>query len=490
MAEVLLIKAWAPGVDDRAMVPPIGVMQLAGILRQAGHQVRLLHVGPIAVSREKILNAVADKRPDVIGISAITTEFLVYREIAGLLNESFPGIPVMAGGPLASSNPPAALGVPGVSVIAVGEADVTILELVDALAAGRDPAGLPGTAVLRNNIVVRGPNREPLTPAELDALPLPAWDLLDLDEHFRRRGMASVGIRPYMQVMTSRGCPYQCAYCHGLMGRRYRARSPESVVNELRALREYFDIHEFEIVDDCFNLDRPRMHAILQGLIDFKDPLLRLQFPGGLRSDILEKEDILMLRRAGTNFISFAIETASPRLQKMVRKNLNIERALESISTAADAGIFCNGFFMLGFPTETAEECRATIDLACSTRLHEALFFKVNPFRGTEMFDMAVQMSGLDPAAIPLEEMDYFNVRHNLSAMPDAEFERLWTGAYRRFYFNPSRIIRIILRHPRKLQLLMYLPQVVRKTVKSLLGGHMRMPGASKAGRNSGDKEN
>ncbi len=470
MADVLLIKAWAPGVDDRAMIPPLGVMGLAAVLREAGHSVRVLHVGTVQVSRDVILGAVRNRRPDVIGLSAITPEYRVFCEIAGLLNAGFPDIPVMAGGPLASSNPLTTLKVPGIRVIAIGEGERTILELTDALASGRSPGGIAGTAVLRGDAVVEGPAREPLSPAEFDALPLPAWDLIDLDEHFRHRSMASVGVRRYMQVMTSRGCPYHCVYCHGLMGRRFRGRSAQSVLNELRTLREQFDIHEFEIVDDCFNLDRERMHAILAGIAAFKDPLLRLQFPSGLRADLLQPEDIVMFRQAGTDFISFAIETASPRLQKMIKKNLNIDRVLNAISMADRAGIFCNGFFMLGFPTETLDECRATIDLAARTDLHEALFFKVNPFRGTEMFDMAVESSGIDVGAIPLEDMDYFNVRHNVSDIPDREFERLFASAYRKFYFNPRRILRILARHPRKMQLLMYGPQVIRKTVASLLG--------------------
>lgn len=474
MASVLIIKCWNPVSTDRSMIPPLGAMYLASILRQAGHEVRILHVGKVASSRGDILAALTGNKPDVIGISAVVHEYTVFRDIVELLQQTTPEVPIMAGGPLTWSNPLAALQTAGVRVIAIGEADRTIVELVDALVAGGDLAAIPGAAVLRDGELVRGPVRELLSPAELDALPMPAWDLMDLDEHFKYRGMASVGMRRYMQVVTSRGCPYHCVYCHGMMGRGYRPRSPESVLEELRILREEYDIHEFEVVDDCFNLDRDRMHRILKGLIDFNDPALRLQFPSGLRSDLLTAEDIDLLRRAGTNFVSFAIETASPRLQKMIKKNLNIPRALQSISMASKAGIFCNGFFMLGFPTETAEECQSTIDLAVSTDLHEALFFAVSPFKGTEMFDMALQHSGCDASAIALDNLDFFNVGRNLSAMTDLQFERMFTGAYKKFYFSPRRAMRIFLRHPRKWQLLMYGPQILNKSIASLIRRHDR----------------
>lgn len=469
MAEVLLIKCWAPTKTHLSMVPPLGLMYLASFLRELGHSVRLTRWNDVQEATARIHALIRERKPDVIGISAIVPECGTLRELMPKLQEIAPGVPVMVGGHLASANPLTTLRIPGVSVIALREGERTAAELVEALASGRDPEGIPGSAVLRDDKVVLAPERENLSTAELDELPFPAWDLLDFKELFSHRSMASVGIRPYMQVITSRGCPYRCIYCHATMGRIYRPRSPEKVIEEIRILREQYDIHEFEIVDDCFNLDRERMHRILDGLVAFGDPKLRLQFPNGLRSDLLTREDVLLLKKAGTNFISFAVETASPRLQKYVRKNLDIDKAVNAISMAAGAGIFCNGFFMLGFPTETAQEAKATIRLAVSTRLHEAMFFKVNPFRGTELFDRAVEEAHCNVDGIDLNDLDFFTVSNNISQMSDEEFEKIYTSAYRRFYLNPVRIARILWHHPRRSQLFMYMLQVVYKTGTALL---------------------
>jgi len=480
MADVLLIKCWIQGHMETAKVPPLGVMSLAAVLREVGHTVRILHVG--VKDKDTIIDAINARRPDVIGLSAVVFEYPEFRKLAEFMSSSCPEIPLMAGGPLAWSNPVTTLRTPGVRVIGIGEGDRTVVDLVDALTTGKDLSLVPGAAVLREDQLVHGPARPALTSAELDELPLPAWDLLNLEEHFKYRGMASVGRRRYMQIQTSRGCPYNCVYCHGLMGRRFRPRSPASVLKEILTLREKYDIHEFEIVDDCFNLDRARMHEILQGLINFGDPALRLQFPNGVRADLLEEEDILILRRAGTNFMSFAFETASPRLQKLIHKNLDIGRALAAVNIADKAGIFCNGFFMLGFPTETAEECRSTIDLACSTRLHEALFFEVSPFRGTALFDMAVQESNVDVSEIPIDEIDFFRAGHNLSKMSDRVFGRLFATAYARFYLNPCRIIRLLARYPRPLQMMLRAPRLVIGTFK-LMCRNAHAKNAVKKGR-------
>jgi len=227
-----------------------------------------------------------------------------------------------------------------------------------------------------------------------------------------------------------------------MMGRQYRYRSPESVIEEIRVLREQYDIHEFEIVDDCFNLNRPRMHAILQGLIDFNDPLLRLQFPNGLRSDLLEEQDIVMLRRAGTNFISFAIETASTRLQKLIHKNLGIDKAIRAITLANKAGIFCNGFFMLGFPTETEEEALGTIEYAKRSALCGATFFQVVYYPGTKLYELAQSMGFFKDERNEVNR-DYVQVSDGPYCFSAERMIELKKKAIAEFAFTKERIMRV-----------------------------------------------
>lgn len=472
MAEILLVKCWMRSKTHLSMVPPLGIMYLASTLRQAGHNVRIFRWLDDPAYRKKLDALLHDTKPDIIGVSAIVPEFGAVRTLLAHLQKTDPSIPVIVGGHLASANPVTTLNVPGVRAICFGEGEKTTLELVDAIMEGRtDLENIAGVGVLKDKNLIRGPARTPLTPGELDELPFPAWDLIDLDELFSYRSMASVGRRRYMQVATSRGCPYRCVYCHGTMGRVFRTRTPQRVLEEIRILREQYDIHEFEITDDCFNLQRERMHTILEGLIAFNDPKLRLQFPNGLRSDLLNQEDIDLLRKAGTDFIAFAIETATPRLQKYIKKNLDITKAVHAIDMASRAGIFCNGFFMLGFPTETRQEAQATVDLAVSTSLHEALFFKVNPFKGTELFEMVANASSDnedghnrgDALAQELDDLDYFSVTNNISDMTDSEFSAIYTQAYRRFYLDPVRVVRTFFRHPRKSQIVMYGIQVAYK---------------------------
>jgi radical SAM superfamily enzyme YgiQ (UPF0313 family) len=212
-------------------------------------------------------------------------------------------------------------------------------------------------------------------------------------------------------------------------------------------LRFQHGFKEFEIVDDCFNLDRERMYAIFKGIRD-KLGKTKLHFPNGVRADMLEPEDMPLFKQAGTVSVVFAIETSSPRLQKMIHKNLNIEKATRAINASVEAGIYSSGYFMLGFPTETYEEASDTIDFAARSILHRAFFFNPIPFAGTELAEMAVDFIKNKNDIFNPRGINYYNSTLNISAMSDRELKKIFRQAYRRFYLNVKRMLKLIIRHP------------------------------------------
>ncbi|MBN1363399.1 MAG: radical SAM protein, partial [Syntrophaceae bacterium] len=289
-----------------------------------------------------------------------------------------------------------------------------------------------------------------LTEDELNVLPFPAWELLDNQLYAGMRSMPGVGCRPYMSIVTSRGCPYRCAYCHQTMGKTFRKRSAESVLTEMEELHFKHGFKEFEILDDCFNLDRQRTHEILTGIRDrIKDA--RLHFPNALRSDMLEPEDMTLFKEAGTVSAHYAIETASPRLQKMIHKNLNIKKASLAIDASVKTGIYSTGYFMIGFPSETYKEASATVNFAVKSNLHRALFFNPKPFAGTQLAKMAEDyLKNKNDLSDP-QKSNYHKDTVNISAMSDNELQEIFQNVYRRFYMNPQRIWRLmllIIKHP------------------------------------------
>ncbi|PKN10383.1 MAG: hypothetical protein CVU72_01355, partial [Deltaproteobacteria bacterium HGW-Deltaproteobacteria-7] len=147
----------------------------------------------------------------------------------------------------------------------------------------------------------------------------------------------------------------------------------------------------------------------------------------------------------------FAIETSSPRLQKLIRKNLNLEKASQVIKAAVEAGIYSTGYFMIGFPTETYEEACATVKFAVTSSLHRALFFNPKPFAGTELAKMVNDNLPDKNDFFDPQKSNYCRDSINISGMPDKELQMIFRNVYMRFYLNPKRILRIMilmLRHP------------------------------------------
>jgi radical SAM superfamily enzyme YgiQ (UPF0313 family) len=297
---------------------------------------------------------------------------------------------------------------------------------------------------------VRNAPRAPIE--DLDALPFPAWDLLDLRAYFSGIRFQMIYERPeYMLLFTSRGCSWKCTFCHDIFGKTFRARSPENVLAEITLLREKYGIREMLVVDDTFNLQRDRAKEILRGIIDRKLDV-RLNFPCGIRGDIVDGETLALMKRSGVYRLHYAIESGSPRLQKRMKKFAKLDKLKEIIAETDDREILTQGFFLFGFPTETWEEMEETVDYALSTRLHTAQFMVVKAFPGTGLWHEAKSL-GI-PVEYDTADYAYVKSRRPLNGVPEAAMEAFVRRAYRRFYFNPGRMTRTIRLHPKKMQLL------------------------------------
>ncbi len=443
MSRILLIKPrFFVTHYHQTATQPMGLMYIAAMLKKAGHEPKIHDCILDYKSLQVLRNSIKNWQPDFIGISIIITELEQTKKIMELIRDILPDIPVIFGGPWPSSNPEESIKKFGADFVVIGEGELVFPELIEAVNKGLPTESIPGTASLIQGKVKINP-KEQLSEDQLNSLPFPAWELLDHSLYKGAVSFASVGYRRYMSIITSRGCPYKCIYCHQTMGKVFRKRSAQSVLDEIEELYFRHGFKDFEIVDDCFNLDRDRMNTILTGIRDkIKDA--RLHFPNALRSDLLEPEDLPLFRQAGTISAAFAIETSSTRLQKLIHKNLNVEKASRAIDAAVMSGIYSIGYFMMGFPTESYEEASATAEFAARSSLHRALFFNPSPYAGTELANMAANFRKDKIDTIESCSTNYLTTTLNISAMSDSELKKVHQNAYRRFYLNPRRILRLI----------------------------------------------
>lgn len=447
MARVLLIKCHEYDLDPYAVSHPLGLMYLSAWLkREGGHEVRVLDTRLRLLDADAVAAEARAFAPDVIGLSALLIEARCFHNYAAALRAALPGAAMIAGGPYPSSSPERLLGDASVDGAVIGEGEIPLQQFVDSAAADRAWHGIPGLAVRENGGVRVNPQRDYVV--DLDAMPFPDWDAADLPAYALKPRFSNRKPGPYMPVFTSRSCPWNCIYCHKIFGKRFRARGPESVLEELKTIHGRYGITDFEIFDDCFNFNRDRAEQICDQIIE-SGMKIRLSFPNGVRTDLLDEALIKKLKRAGTISMAVALETSSPRLQKLIRKNLDLDRARHAIALAARAGIFCHGFFMLGFPTETPDEMRATIRFACKSKLHSASFFVVTPQPGTELFRIIHNADDFGINDNP-NKSGYFAHEEQNTDIPAEVFEKIYKSTFFKFYVNPFRVVRILIRVPEK----------------------------------------
>lgn len=469
--KILLVKGAHITSTDVSIIPPLGLLSVAATLRAARpgrDEIRLLdlRVRPESEYRK----ALTHWAPDVVGISTLTAEAGRAHALSALAALHAPTATVVWGGPHPTAYVEECLRDPNVDVLVLHEGEETFPALLAAIERGDRLDNIAGLAFRREGQPVQTAKRPIIE--DLDSLPLPAWDLVDFRLYERVKSMSLVGPRRVAPIMTSRACPYRCTYCHNMFGKKLQRRSADSVLEELTLLRNDYGVRHIEIIDDIFNADRRRCREILER-IAASGLDLRLSFPNGLRGDIIHDDDFDLYERAGTEFVSLAVESASPRIQREIRKNIRIPRIEAAIRGFTDRGIFTNCYYMLGFPGETRDDMLRTIDFAVRQPSHTAMFFVVNPFKGTELGEAYAADIPADPALHSYHEAAV----GSLAEVGTEELASLIRHAYVRFFANPGRLWRLLRDHPRR----RYLPAAVLLLIRRLLHGAWNDPSILRA---------
>lgn len=455
--KVLLLRPYWRTVSQR-VTPPLGLMYLASYLREklsAQVEIKILDMTLEKMGTRELKSQLDYFRPDLIGITSLTYEAPALKVITELCKEMFPAVPVIVGGPHATEFYDYVLIDTKADVAVIGEGEQIFLELVEKTLTGQDWAETLGIAYRdKEGEVIKTPSRPPIN--DLDALPFPAWDLVDIERYSQLPNMNDLlKASPYALLFTSRGCPYGCIYCHQVFGKRFRPRSVQSLMKEINMLVEKYKVREFHIVDDIFNWDIERAKEVCREIIS-QGLRMKIAFPNGIRGDRLDEELIDLLYQAGCYSMAIAVETVTPRLQRMLHKNLDIGKVEKAIENVYLRGIIPKGFFMLGFPTETIEEMENTVKFACRSKLLLASFFSVVPYPRTGLFELFRKEA---PQKIVFQDFvppkfAYFSNNSFYQIVTGFDLASFVKKAYRRFYLNPFRILSLLYRVPWNLKLL------------------------------------
>jgi anaerobic magnesium-protoporphyrin IX monomethyl ester cyclase len=448
--------------------PPMGILCLAGYLRsRLDVDLLLMDQRVENASVDSVVRRAADFGAEVVGLSVMTPYASMLGPLTQGLRAALPGAFIVVGGAHVSSFQAGALAGNVADAAVCGEGESALERVIRARQAGADLTSIPGLFWRdAGGAVTRNPGATPLI-EELDALPFLAYDLLDVSKYWEVQSHAHLAPRKYLSLFSSRGCPCRCIYCHRVFGKRFRANSPARVVAEIEHYMKVFGISEIEIEDDIFNFDPQRVLDICD-LIAKRNMKLHISFPNGLRTDVLTEEVLDALVGAGLYHSGFALETGSPHMQEFIGKHLDIDKFLRGVRWATDRGVYAHGFMMLGFPTETEEDMKATLDVACNSRLHGAGFFSVIPYPDTELYAYVAKHAPDKLKGLDWDDMEFVGSRVNLSEVPDEVLFRYKRSAFRRFYLNPVRLARIARDYPNPWFLPYYIPMYLNRVTKGL----------------------
>lgn len=366
--KILLIDVDLPASDGKEgniyyTHHPVGLLYLVSAVRKQYPETdfKVFHTATHAQPLEEIRKILHSFTPDLIGLRSLSIAKAHFKEVATFIKEMNPIVPVVGGGPYPSVSYAELLSGGFIDLAVIGEGEATFTELIGAVSAkGKVPEDISGTAVFKGGLVKVNPSRGLIQ--DVDTIPFPDYSYINISQYAGIENHALQKSSECAFILSSRGCPYACFYCHQLFGRKIRRRSAANVVAEMRAHVDLRGIPNFVFLDDVFNLPADDAKTLLR-LIAKELPGVKLNFPNGLRADRLDDEMIDLFSAAGTVEMALAVETATPRLQKLIGKNLDIAKAGKAIDEATRRFI-TRLFFIVGFPGETCEEAMETIRFA------------------------------------------------------------------------------------------------------------------------------
>lgn len=450
--------------------PPLGIMYLAAYIRSKFDvDVMLVNQKLDNYTNDQLIYKIIEFKADVIGLSVLTPTAHNLPYLTRILKKMLPRALIIIGGPHVSAFGAGSLEGNTADIAVPREGELALELVIRAHMDGDRHAFSEIPGIYRRDSggdIVTNPGAIPFID-DIDSLPPPAYDLIDLKPYWKTQSMPPLPTRRYASLFSSRGCPYHCIYCHRVFGDTFRGHSAERIADEMAWLQGRYRIRDFEFLDDIFNLNKKRI-ADLARQVGKKNLRTKLVFPNGVRTDILSREEIDLLVDMGMYYASFALESGSPRIQKLIGKNLNIDKYIENVNYAASLGIVANGFAMMGFPTETEDDLKKTIDVTCRSGLHIVSYFTTTPFPNTEMYRQAEKMFPERLRRIVYDDMEYAGLAVNLSDVPDQVLFAYQRRANRRFFLNPHRLARLIKNYPQPYKLPLYLPIFARRALKGI----------------------
>ncbi len=384
---------------------PMGLLCIGTYAFDRGYEVVVLDANN--VEKSYLFDRLAQELNDdvlMVGMSIMTAQLTSAVEIAARVREINPSIPIAWGGVHPTLYPEQVASSQYVDYAVKGEGENTLIELLAAIENQSDPSVVNGISFQSDGEVVTTSAREPM---DLNDLPFPKWDLLDginsEDDLAEVAHKTSVGL----PIMTSRGCPHRCSFCiNPILGQRYRFRSAELVVNDIRTILNT-GVTRISFFDEDFFANKKRLIEIMDR-IEAEDLKFRWFASGRadyFREHHISPELLVRLKNSGCQQIGIGAESGSQRILDVLKKDIEVEDIMNTARRLNEVGIDATFSFMIGLPGEQVSDMHKTVSLISRiTAINDSFRilgpFIYRPYPGSELYEKCMNAGMQVPATI------------------------------------------------------------------------------------------
>ena len=391
----------------KALNPHLGIAMLMAYLDKEGFEtdvidLQLGHTVNDVIKRAKEFGA------DLIGVTMFSFDFInTYAKINEIKKKT--GLPLVLGGAHVSTVKKEVLEKTNADFGIIRDGEIPLLELCSGV-----PLKEIQSLIWRDNEIVE--NKVRSLNWELDKLPFPAYEKFELPKYIHF-------IDKRLPIETSRGCPYSCNYCDVKvsLGQAFRPRSPEHVLTEIEHWYSK-GFRYFEIVDDVFTMDLDRAKTICRGILD-RGLKIRWNCANGIRADRVDEELLLLMKEAGCEFLAYGLETGNKEMLKIIKKSINLEKAMETFELTKKIGLKFAVNFIIGHTEETFARAMDSVRFAKKIPADYVNFSNMIPYPGTGIFKWVEEQEKLNKARFILPKEEF--LKNSTTKLGKPVFETL-----------------------------------------------------------------
>lgn len=423
---------------------PLGLAYLAANLERGGHEVAILDAPALNLTSTDICKYMEERPYDLVGVTMLTPMYNRSVEVVKALRQAFPEITIVVGGPHPTILPrETLLENEEIDFVVIGEGEIVFFNLVDGLEMSGSADEIAGIGYRKDGAVIINQPQEMIR--NLDDLPIPARHLLPMHAYHMTKSRTKS--EHAFTVSVARGCPFNCAFCCRIFGRKVRHHSVKRIVQEICILVDEYGAREINLEADTLTLNRHFINFLCDELI--RSGLSRkITWTCESRIDTVTQEVLKKMKEAGCWQISYGVETGSQRLLDLIHKDITLEQIEKTFEITKRAGISIRAFFMLGIPTETRQESLKTISFAKKLDARWSQFTVCTPFPGTELYDLTIGEGDLKSRSWADYKTHGGWTDGSLAYVPKGrsveEMKRLQKQAYRAVYLRPRVFMRFL----------------------------------------------